>query len=54
MLIASVSIWRKLEAKGPYTPFVSVCSVNPKIGNEHQLYHLASQCLAPASASISA
>ena len=33
----------KCHGRGPNDPFVSVCSVNPKIGIEHRLHHLVSQ-----------
>lgn len=32
----------KCHGRGPNDPFVSVCSVNPKIGIEHRLHHLVS------------
>ena len=33
----------KCHGRGPNDPFVSVCSVNPKLGIEHRLHHLTSQ-----------
>ncbi len=33
----------KCHGRGPNDPFVSVCSVNPKIGIEHRLHYLLSQ-----------
>ena len=32
----------KCHGRGPHDPFVSVCSVNPKIGIEHRLHYLGS------------
>jgi 2,4-dienoyl-CoA reductase-like NADH-dependent reductase (Old Yellow Enzyme family)/thioredoxin reductase len=33
----------KCHGRGPHDPFVSVCSVNPKIGIEHRLHYLTAQ-----------
>lgn len=33
----------KCHGRGPNDPFVSLCSVNPKIGIEHRLHYLVSQ-----------